>query len=318
MQTVVGGVDVFSVSTVAPGIIFMIYLLYKLRLSIKILKNTTSLMIPTIYTFVWLVCVLNLMFTLITIIVATSTYHSHLNRNPCGNGTMLYNGTCSHYFTDNTTVIDWTLEKGRDKFNLELFIRITQGLLGFLIEFIELSVVVFMLHHGTTLSKSKVLTRTVLISGIIAAIDNALSMTTLLLFQIDMDITISGETTTMMTIPQKEGAVYEFTSSSVYVLLYLIIMLLPFTRLRDRVPERKSFYIYVAFLCLVDSIQLVGCVLILCCIPTGICFVSMSRFIYFAFYAPMLYGCFLGPVLSKSFYDQVTMELYQEEEEETR
>lgn len=52
-----GKVDVLVLSIMILSIIFMIYLLFKLRLSVKIIKKTESLILPVYYTYTWAVCV---------------------------------------------------------------------------------------------------------------------------------------------------------------------------------------------------------------------------------------------------------------------
>ena len=101
-----------------------------------------------------------------------------------------------------------------------------------------------------------------------------------------------------------EPAVYEVISSSLLCVIYIIIMILPFTRFRNKLPERKSFYVYVFFLMIINLLQVIGGILILFCIGIGICAVSFAKLMYFSFYAPLLYMCFLRDFFQKKFYDQ--------------
>lgn len=52
-----GKVDILVLATMLPSLLFMIYLLFKLKLSVKIIKKTESLILPVYYTYSWAVCV---------------------------------------------------------------------------------------------------------------------------------------------------------------------------------------------------------------------------------------------------------------------
>jgi hypothetical protein len=287
-----GGIDLFFLLTIIPGVLFMCYLLAKLKLSVTILKSTDSLVLPTIYTFVWLVCVFNLLFALLTILVASTTYKSPTG--PATNQTVVNASPLSNITMQNHTR-EGTLDRlknfmGPDNvpsLPLDVFARLCQSILSFIIEFIELSVIVFMMHFGTTLSNSKVLIRTSLISGLISFADNALGTITTFVFQLssfeykDDDSTIKVSPT-MLTIPIRESALYEVVSSVIFCILYSVILLLPLTKYRDRVPERRTFYFYILFLMFINVLQVIGGILILSCVPGGICFMALSKFVYFA------------------------------------
>jgi hypothetical protein len=282
-----GGVDLFFLLTIIPGVLFMCFLLARLKLSITILKNMESLVLPTIYTFVWMVCVFNLLFAILTILVASTTYHSPVT--PPVNGTLanaVYNVTAPNATQPGSfdQLKNFMGPHNTPNIHLDVFARISEGVLSFIIEFIELFVIVFMLHFGTALSSSKVLIRTSLISGLISFVDNLFGTLITFLFQLNsFDVGNSPvQTTTMLTMPLAESALYEAASSSAFCVVYIVILILPLTKYRDRVPERKTFYFYILFLMFINSLQVIGGILILCCVSGGICFMAMSKFIYFA------------------------------------
>lgn len=117
-----------------------------------------------------------------------------------------------------------------------------------------------------------------------------------------------------------DPAIYEVISSAALCIIYMAIVILPYTRFRNKVPERKSFYIYVLFLIALNALQVIGSVLIFLCVGVGICVVSISQvsetrtnmllistwlqLLYFSCYAPVLYLCFLKDFFQKKFYNQ--------------
>jgi hypothetical protein len=274
----ISGLDLFHCFTIVPTLFFVLFLISKLRMSAVILKHSNSLVLPTIYTFVWAVCVFHLITSIVTMVIATSSFeqrdHLHTLHNIGG--------------------------------------KVCLGLLTFVIEFIELAVVVFMFFHGTSLSNIKVLTRTSFIAGMIALFDNCISVTLSVIFPISNQQPLQrNEQNQLINIPMGENALYNLISTSIFVILYLIILLLPlFKSIKNRVPQRRSFYYYIAFLLFNNGIELIGGALILACSDIGLCFMSLSKFIHFSLYAPVLYVCFLGQYFTRELFDEITVELY--------
>lgn len=99
------------------------------------------------------------------------------------------------------------------------------------------------------------------------------------------------------------GMLFWFTSSVVFAVLYGIILILPWTSLRDRLalPTKKSFYLYILFLALLNAIQAVGSGLLFyhendC----GLCVVDVTTFVYFTLFTPLVYQTFLSEFFSVS------------------
>jgi len=88
---------------------------------------------------------------------------------------------------------------------------------------------------------------------------------------------------------------YWLISSAILALGYTIICILPKTPMRDRLrlPAKRRFYVYCAFLACVYALQFLGATLIRCGNLSGICIVTFSSYIKLAFYTPVVYIAFL-------------------------
>ncbi|VDP43572.1 unnamed protein product [Soboliphyme baturini] len=88
----------------------------------------------------------------------------------------------------------------------------------------------------------------------------------------------------------------------VYTILqvYLSIFILPFTPLRQRflLPKKRRFYVYCAFLLLLDILLVTGSGLLLADALDGMCVIDAASYTYFAFYAPLMYAAFLRGYVS--------------------
>ncbi|XP_076972434.1 transmembrane protein adipocyte-associated 1 isoform X2 [Tamandua tetradactyla] len=79
-------------------------------------------------------------------------------------------------------------------------------------------------------------------------------------------------------------------------LVYSLVVVLPKTPLKERIslPSRRSFYVYAGILALLNLLQGLGSAL-LCAdiIEEGLCCVDTTTFLYFSFFAPLIYVTFL-------------------------
>ena len=86
-------------------------------------------------------------------------------------------------------------------------------------------------------------------------------------------------------------------SSLVFTMIYLFILILPWTRLRDRLtlPTRKSFYIYAGTLAMLDLVQSIGAgFLNYTQNPVGLCIVDFTAAVYLTLFTPLVYHTFLS------------------------
>ncbi|XP_076310642.1 transmembrane protein adipocyte-associated 1 homolog isoform X6 [Tachypleus tridentatus] len=80
--------------------------------------------------------------------------------------------------------------------------------------------------------------------------------------------------------------------------VYIVIFILPWTKLRERLdlPSKKSFYWYVLFLALLNITQAVGSGSIYYGEIDGICLVDVTTYIYFISFTPLVCWTFLAGI----------------------
>ncbi|XP_053153413.1 transmembrane protein adipocyte-associated 1 [Hemicordylus capensis] len=95
------------------------------------------------------------------------------------------------------------------------------------------------------------------------------------------------------------GRHFWLASSCFFFLIYSFVVMLPKTPLKDRIslPSRKSFYVYAGILAVLNLVQGLGSALLCAGIIEGLCCVDATTFLYFSFFAPLIYVAFL-----KSFF----------------
>ncbi|GFV61221.1 transmembrane protein adipocyte-associated 1 homolog [Trichonephila clavipes] len=98
------------------------------------------------------------------------------------------------------------------------------------------------------------------------------------------------------------GMLFWFISSIVFSLVYLVVLILPWTRLRDRLalPSKPSFYWYILFLDLLNIFQAIGSGLLYYKQETGLCVVDVTAYVYFTIFTPLVYRTFLADFFSVS------------------
>ncbi|XP_030357438.1 transmembrane protein adipocyte-associated 1 isoform X4 [Strigops habroptila] len=91
------------------------------------------------------------------------------------------------------------------------------------------------------------------------------------------------------------GRHFWLASSCFFFLVYSLVVILPKTPLKDRIslPSRKSFYVYAGILALLNLVQGLGSALLCVDIIEGLCCVDATTFLYFSFFAPLIYVAFL-------------------------
>ncbi|RDD43811.1 Transmembrane protein adipocyte-associated 1-like protein [Trichoplax sp. H2] len=96
------------------------------------------------------------------------------------------------------------------------------------------------------------------------------------------------------------GMDFWFGYSSFFFAAYLFIFLLPYTSASQRwaLPSKKSFYVYVMSLSMLNLVQSIGCCLLLNNLYQGLCVVDVTSFLYFSGYAPLVYITFLKDCFS--------------------
>ncbi|XP_007500370.1 transmembrane protein adipocyte-associated 1 isoform X2 [Monodelphis domestica] len=153
---------------------------------------------------------------------------------------------------------------------------------------IELSVIILGLAFGHLESKSSV-KRVLAITTVLSLAYSATQGTLEILYP---DSHLSAND---FNIYGHGGRHFWLASSCFFFLVYSLVVVLPKTPLRDRIslPSRKSFYIYAGILALLNLVQGLGSALLCADIIEGLCCVDATTFLYFSFFAPLIYVAFL-------------------------
>lgn len=89
----------------------------------------------------------------------------------------------------------------------------------------------------------------------------------------------------------------------VFGMVYLVILLIPFTQWRERLPAKASFYRYVSILSIYSLTAVLGSILIGSTVQAGYCVYGIADFLYYAGYPPLLYWTFLSEFFSDEELD---------------
>ncbi|KAL8587153.1 hypothetical protein ACOMHN_026121 [Nucella lapillus] len=95
------------------------------------------------------------------------------------------------------------------------------------------------------------------------------------------------------------GMIFLSTSSAFFCLIYFIILIMPLTKIREKLilPSKPSFYYYVAFLAVLNLVQAVGGLLLYQEIDHALCIVDTTTYMYFILFDPLVYVTFLWKFL---------------------
>lgn len=98
------------------------------------------------------------------------------------------------------------------------------------------------------------------------------------------------------------GMLFWFISSVIFAVVYIVVFLLPWTGLRERValPAKQSFYWYALFLAVLNVAQAAGSGLYYYDIREGVCVVDVTSYLYFTIFTPLVYKTFLADFFSIS------------------
>lgn len=99
------------------------------------------------------------------------------------------------------------------------------------------------------------------------------------------------------TVYQHGGALFSFVSSLFFLCLYTLVIILPYIRWLQRyllVPTRRSFYVYVVVMFLLNFLSTLGSGLLYYYQYSGLCLLDVSSIVYFGYFAPLVYWTFLS------------------------
>ncbi|XP_028343175.1 transmembrane protein adipocyte-associated 1 isoform X3 [Physeter macrocephalus] len=153
---------------------------------------------------------------------------------------------------------------------------------------IELSVVILGLAFGHLESKSSI-KRVLAITTVLALAYSVTQGTLEILYP---DAHLSAED---FNIYGHGGRQFWLVSSCFFFLVYSLVVVLPKTPLKERIslPSRRSFYVYAGILALLNLLQGLGSALLCADVIEGLCCVDATTFLYFSFFAPLIYVAFL-------------------------
>jgi hypothetical protein len=238
----------YNVVLALPALLFLLFLLTRLRSSVRKLTQSRSHIMATYYSFLWVICVLNLCWCLLEMQQA----RNH----------------------DKETA--WNIMSLITRFGLVL---------------LEVSVVVF-LSQGYLISGWDALLRTLLFSGIFATADALVKAVYIFGFGIPLFTTQddAGDW-------NKWG--FWLLQNLFFAIVYVVILTLPYTRWRDLLPARPSFYRYVMILFVLNGLEGFGSLLLGFGASFGYCVYGFAGFAYYALYPPLLYTTFLADFLGE-------------------
>ncbi|XP_074054533.1 transmembrane protein adipocyte-associated 1 [Macrotis lagotis] len=153
---------------------------------------------------------------------------------------------------------------------------------------IELSVIILGLAFGHLESKSSI--KRVLAITTVLSLAYSVTQGTLEILYPDSHLSADD-----FNIYGHGGRHFWLASSCFFFLVYSLVVILPKTPLKNRIslPSRKSFYIYAGILALLNLLQGLGSALLCVDIIEGLCCVDVTTFLYFSFFAPLIYVAFL-------------------------
>ena len=261
-----------------PTFIFVVFLAVRAPSAIRKLVASQSQIMATYYTFLWLVCALNVMRCILQVIlVETGKPNAHDDHGDDSKGNDDPGTPHDIIASSNTAAHDTLLNV------LWLFAR-------FGLTFLEASVVIF-LGHGYLSSGRDALVRTLQCSTAVAGID--LVVKAVLIFAVHVPL--------FMTTPDSGSSKWAFWTihNLLLSLVYAAVLVLPLTPLRDRLPARPSFFRYVAVLLAIDATATIGSTLLLAgATSAGSCVYALANATYYAGYPWLLYVTFLADFFS--------------------
>lgn len=247
-------VRVWDLIILIPNAVFLIFLLWKSRYAIGKLHSTNS---P--------------IFTAFSVLVSVVAVISVLR--------------CIVSMTVNASVLAGDIAD-----------KILWLVLRFFLLSTELSIVIFGLAFGHLDSK-KSIQMVLLVTSCIGLVYSCTQGTLEFIYP-DPQFHVSKDTNSTVQdfdIFGHGGMIFWLTSSLFFFLIYTSISILPWTNLREKMslPPKKSFYMYCAFLALLNLAQAVGSGLLYGAILEGMCVVDVTTYVYFTCFAPLVYLVFL-------------------------
>ncbi|XP_022081444.1 transmembrane protein adipocyte-associated 1-like [Acanthaster planci] len=240
-------VRIWDLALLIPNTLFLIFLIFKCKIAITKLRQSSSAVFFAFYAMVLTVAIISVARAVVSMMVNASTNSG-----------------------DIADTVLWIIVK-------------------FFLISIEFSVIIFGLFSSMVDSKA-IIKRILLATSSIAL---AYSVT-----QGALEIKFPDKhyiAPDKYDIYAHGGMLFWCISSSIFSLAYFIILILPYTKMKDKVqlPVKRSFYCYVAFLALLNLVQAIASGLVYADKTLAICVVDITSFVYFSIFAPLIYLTFL-------------------------
>lgn len=166
----------------------------------------------------------------------------------------------------------------------------------------ELSVVFFGLFFGRLDSKKsiyRIMALTIPISLIYIIIQGILEFVLN-----DQNYIIADKNNHYFDLYGHGGMVFWFASSTIFVIIYTGIVILPHTRMRNvfPLPTKRSFYVYCGILAILSAAQSIGSAITYVHFGhngEGLCILDSTTYIYFTLFCPLVYLVFLKKFFKK-------------------
>ncbi|CAL1543083.1 unnamed protein product [Lymnaea stagnalis] len=250
------GVKWWDVMILVPNFLFMMFLFFRLKVAIAKLRTSSSPIFAAFYGLIFAVSVISLLRCVVSMTVNASMTAGSV-----------------------TDKVLWLV--------LRFFLLAT-----------ELSVVIFGLAFGHLDSRTSI-QRVLMVTFTVALAYSVIQGT--LEFEYDHLTVVhnpggdSSNATISYDLFAQGGMIFLFTSSIFFALVYTVIVLLPFTRLKDRflLPTKRLFYYYCSTLAVLNLVQAVSSLLHYFHFIYSLCVIDGTTYMYFSFYNPLVYCVFL-------------------------
>lgn len=248
-------VRIWDLAILIPNALFLVFLVWKLRNSVGKLQSSSSPIFTAFYGLVMVVSVISVLRCIVSMTVNASVQAG-----------------------DIADKMLWLI--------LRFFLLATES-----------SVIIFGIYFGHLDSRTSI--RRVLVCTSFFALGYSITQGTLELKTTHLGFngtTLRPDNSTEnYDLFAHGGMIFLCTSSALFCLIYIILLILPLTRLRERftLPTKRAFYYYVSTLAVLNLSQAVGSLLFYHQIQNALCVIDVTTITYFTFFAPLVYGTFL-------------------------
>ncbi|GFN90844.1 transmembrane protein adipocyte-associated 1 homolog [Plakobranchus ocellatus] len=248
----------WDLAILIPNCIFLIFLGYGLKVAIRKLRASSSPIFTAFYGLIVAVCIISVLRCVVAMTVNATTSAG-----------------------DITDKVLWLI-------------------LRFALLATEMSVVIFGLAFGHLDSRTSI-QRVLIVTFTIALLYSSIQGTLELVYEHPEFTGKSGPATSNSTtyvsydLFAHGGMIFLLTTSLLFALVYTVIVILPFTNLRERfrLPTKPAFYYYCVFLAVLNFSEAVASLLLYLNVQNSLCAIDVTTYLYFSFYHPLVYIVFL-------------------------